>query len=54
MTKPGFSACLRSPSLGVLLQQGGHYSFQLADGQLGHRAAHGAAHGQTKPEEKPG
>lgn len=32
MTKPGFSACLRSPSLGVLLR---HYSFRLAGGSRG-------------------
>lgn len=32
MTKQGFSACLCSPSLGVLLR---HYSFQLAGGSWG-------------------
>lgn len=39
MTKLDFLECLHSPSLGVLLWQGGDYSFWLADGQPGHRAA---------------
>lgn len=54
MTKLGFSACLRSPSLGVPLRRGGDYSFWLAGGQPGCRAADGAVHGHVKPAEKPG
>lgn len=54
MTKWAFLVCLCSPSLSMPLWQGRDYSFRLAGGQLGHRAADGAACGHAKPAEKPG